>query len=380
MKSILFYSICLVVSIPSFLAQEFASPLINPFSLTVQGARSSPFLVDIDNDGDLDLFVGYFSGEFGYYENTGTTIAPMYAAVEFNPFNLMGLSGHSAPLLADLDDDGDFDMMAGGNGGPSYFENQGSADAPFFGPEIANPYGITGPTGRNKPDLVDIDNDDDLDLFIGSSDGNTYFFENTGSVDNPVFAASQTNPFGLSGVNERSAPTFIDLDDDGDFDAMIGNQSGQFSYFENTGTANAPVFSFVSENPFNITSVGQDAKPNFADLDDDGDADLMSGNAVGEFYYFENITPLDKNDWNQPLAVIYPNPFSEFTNIRLYNLLDTEYNLLVFDPSGRKIFQRFVSSENNLIELKREGLQNGFYLIFLENNNTRLFLGKILID
>lgn len=380
MKSLLVNSICLILLFPSLRAQDFDTALINPFSLTVEGARSSPFLIDIDNDGDLDLFAGYFSGDFGYYENIGTVNAAVYAAVDFNPFNLTAVSGSSAPLLIDLDNDGDFDMMSGGSSGPSYFENQGNPNAPNFGPETVNPFGLIGPSGNNKPDFVDIDNDDDLDLFVGTSDGNTYYFENTGTVNNPAFAASQTNPFGLSDVGDRSAPALVDLDVDGDLDAMIGNQNGQFSYFENIGNANAPNFSFVSENPFNLSSVGQDAKPNFADLDDDGDADLLSGNANGEYYYYENITPLNIENHNRRSSVIYPNPFSEFAYIKLARLMGTDFKLLVTDVSGRIISNRAVTSEDGIIVFQREGLSDGLYLVFLENDISRQFLGKILIE
>ena len=160
---------------------------------------------------------------------------------------------------------------------------------------------------------------------------------------------------------------------------MIGNQSGQFSYFENIGNANAPNFSFVSENQFNLSSVGQGAKPNFADLDDDGDADLLSGNANGEYYYYENITPLNIENHNRQSSVIYPNPFSEFAYIKLAGLIGKDFELQVTDVSGRRISTRRVSSKDGLIVFHREGLSNGLYLVFLVNDISRQFLGKILI-
>jgi hypothetical protein len=380
MKPTLLFSICFLLLLPSIRAQDFDTPLINPFSLTDEGARSSPFLVDMDNDGDLDLFAGYVSGDFGFYDNIGFVNAPNYGPVVFNPFNLSPLGGSTAPLLADLDDDGDFDMMTGSSSGLHYYENQGNANVPSFGPAIANPFGLIGPSGNNKPDLADIDNDDDLDLFVGTTDGNTYFFENTGTANNPVFAASVTNPFGLADVGTRSAPEFVDMDTDGDMDVFIGNQSGQFSYFENIGTANAPSFSFVSENPFNLASVGQDAKPNLADLDDDGDVDLLSGNALGEYYYFENIAPLGIEDLYLVSHVIYPNPFSEIAYIKLNGQEGQDLTIQVADVSGRVVSSRKVSSIDGLIALDRIGIGDGFYLVFLENENSRQFIGKILIE
>ena len=51
----------------------------------------------------------------------------------------------------------------------------------------------------------------------------------------------------------------IDLDNDKDFDLVVGTKQGNLRYFENTGTAAAPDFSEQSgaDNPFDhsITSI-----------------------------------------------------------------------------------------------------------------------------
>ncbi|MDH3709367.1 MAG: hypothetical protein OER04_05745 [Cyclobacteriaceae bacterium] len=44
----------------------------NPMNGEEIGSYSTPYFVDIDNDGDQDLFLGEFSGTFFYYENTGS--------------------------------------------------------------------------------------------------------------------------------------------------------------------------------------------------------------------------------------------------------------------------------------------------------------------
>ena len=47
----------------------------------------------------------------------------------------------------------------------------------------------------------------------------------------PAFAASSTNPFGLSDVGIYATPAFVDIDGDGDLDFFDGAQ-----YFENLPT------------------------------------------------------------------------------------------------------------------------------------------------
>ncbi|WP_168494164.1 cadherin-like domain-containing protein, partial [Anabaena sp. UHCC 0204] len=61
----------------------------------------------------------------------------------------------------------------------------------------------------------------------------TLFFRNTGTATAPTFALEATNPFGLTWVGVSSAPTFADIDHDGDLDAFVGNQVGSIVFFEN---------------------------------------------------------------------------------------------------------------------------------------------------
>ena len=128
---------------------------------------------------------------------------------------------------------------------------------------------------------------------MGANDGNIYYLKNTGTASVPAFAASQTNPFNLTDIGAESVPTFADIDNDGDLDAFVGANDGNINYFENTGTASVPTFAASQTNPFNLTDVGGYSHPTFADLDDDGDLDAFVGASDGNINYFENqpVTP-----------------------------------------------------------------------------------------
>ena len=101
----------------------------------------------------------------------------------------------------------------------------------------------------------------------------------------------QLNAFGLAPVpGLASAPSLGDLDGDGDLDLVAGNSLGQFAYFENTGDADSPAFiaRTGATNPFDTKDVGIDSTPALGDFDGDGNLDLVAGDITGVLAYFQN--------------------------------------------------------------------------------------------
>lgn len=201
----------------------------------------------------------------------------------------------SDPVLVDLDGDGDLDLVSGQGYGyldMGYFRNAGTAMAPAFQPGGAPFNRLAYGAYFKLPDFGDLDNDGDYDLVVGHLGGGFYYFENTGSATSASFTerTGALNPFdGLFGGG-NSRPTLVDLDDDGDLDLMSGNGGGGFAYFENTGTVSSAMF--VARpgpaNPLAGVSTGGHSRPAFGDLDGDGDLDMLSGTLLGAFAYWEN--------------------------------------------------------------------------------------------
>lgn len=272
----------------------------NPFNGIVLSGYNLPSAADLDNDGDADFVVGILFKPLHYFVNTGTTTAPVYVEDSGAASGLFGaVTGHQ-PTFFDYDDDGDLDIISGSlDGDVRYYENTGSSSAPMFvaRTDAENPFaGVSSFNG--KVDAADIDGDGDIDILLGDGFGTLQYYENTGSQAAPHYEhrSGGLDPFnGLVGYVGDPTPTFGDVDNDGDIDLVVGDYPGDVRYFENTGSSTAPhyVQQTGSANPWNGVNVGTMSALQLVDLNSDGDLDLIVGSYntdgnTGHIRYFEN--------------------------------------------------------------------------------------------
>ncbi len=152
------------------------------------GNNSAPRFVDIDDDGDEDLFVGELLGNINFYRNTGTSQSAVF---ELDTTSYFGIDAgtYSTLWFSDIDDDNDSDLFVGSDDqGVSFYRNQGDSGNAIFVPDTLTslPFHY-----RTAPVLVDVDGDQDMDMICGVAGGGAVFYRSEKMVSS---MSSQSNP------------------------------------------------------------------------------------------------------------------------------------------------------------------------------------------
>ncbi len=172
---------------------------------------NAPVVADVDDDGNLDIItcerVASAQGFVHALNMDGTPINANWP-VE------VGATPAFTPSVADMDNDGNTDVViAASSAGMYIFDNQGQVfpGFPVFDPTVSYSY--------QSPILADLDGDEDLEI-IGSNHGDApgfYVMEHDGSYKGGW-------PIGLGGWT-YSPPTVLDVDGDGIFEIFMSDRN-----------------------------------------------------------------------------------------------------------------------------------------------------------
>jgi len=245
-------------------------------------------LGDYDGDGLDDLYISQPAGlpNLLYRNNGDGTFSDVTRSA-----GLDVLDDTAASLFADLDNDGDQDLLVIAPDRPLLFVNDGKGEYAYRAEA-----GLTAPPDSRAmltgAALADYDLDGDLDLYVCSYDfwesaseytTPTPYYDATNGPANLLFRnrgdgtfEDMTEAAGLNVNNDRFsfAPAWGDYDDDGDPDLYVANDFGRNNLYRNNGDG---TFSDVAaEVGVEDQAAGMSAA--WGDYDSDGDLDLYVGN------------------------------------------------------------------------------------------------------
>ena len=233
-------------------------------------------LGDVDDDGDLDLFVSDWGdappnsvGVGHLYRNDGDRFVP----VEGIPADLSDIgTGPIDSDFVDIDGDWDLDLLLASRQGDSLLlRNDGAGvytNADVELPVQKGPY-VYG------PDACDLDGDGDLDLWLDNGanrdlDEQLLLNDGTGSFDDATVQVK-----GNLGADDNEVQC-ADVDGDGDFDAIVASLSDEERVLINDGAATFDLLEGAF-TPMGDATLGLD----LGDLDGDGRFDAVTGQGEG---------------------------------------------------------------------------------------------------
>lgn len=315
---------------------------------------------DVNNDGTTDLFV---SGANGFINGNPNLQAFIYlninnAWVRTTCPDVVAVYIGDAQF-ADIDNDGDLDLVASGSDGAFPYQNTRTYindGTGFF--ELGQ---VLFPLQNSSVDFGDYDNDNDVDIIMTGYDEwlspTTRLLVNNG---HGTFADTPVNP-ALNRTAGGSAK-WGDYDNDGDLDIlMTGETSSAKSLAIFTNTAGS--FDEVTDDAFEMLGSGA---ASWGDYDKDGDLDILvtgqSDPGVPVLYILKNNGGTKNTAPTRPTNLTYSIVGDEEIKLEWSNATDDftpagslTYNLSVHNNEGKLIMQPFSFAQTGARKIVSQG-------------------------
>ncbi|MFN0204224.1 MAG: FG-GAP-like repeat-containing protein [Bacteroidia bacterium] len=365
---------------------------------------------DIDNDGNLDIFVTNEANQHeNLYKNEGSGT--------FTKLNTGALLTNGGKTMSsswgDYDNDGDLDVFLANNQGVNaLFRNEGN----FNFTKISNDTVTTTPAQSFSSAWSDIDNDGDLDLFVTNSFGTqlkNFLYLNNG---NGSFTRNSSDPV-TAGLDWSYGCAFGDYDNDGFEDLAVAtcrynNADVPNLLFHNNGNNNHWITIKLIGTLSNTAAIGTKIRikstingvPTWqmreisAQSSHCGQNDLRAHFGLGDATIIDSIkiewasglqesfTQINANqfisiieEYNstyipnaiQEALLIYPNPASDKIILNLKGKPFTTHDVIsIIDSQGKKVVEIPASQTETIeINLKQYVLSQGLYFIIVNGKN-----------
>jgi len=249
---------------------------------TLPGATMSIALGDLDNDGILDMAVGHPTGVRLFIGDGDASFSPAPYAWPTAPEAGALISG---VLLVDLDDDGDLDVLVTHRTRPPLrYTNLG--DGHF---EVHDDLGpAAGRTAHMGPAVADIDGDGELELVVGGNQARRFIsHDETPPLPGALYElAGGRLAESTVELPERAhdgytfVTTLLDFDDDGHLDAYFANDHGSAAPGNAVlwGGADSPSGFAADDRHSGLEVAMASMGTGVGDIDEDGLPDLVISN------------------------------------------------------------------------------------------------------
>ena len=326
------------------------------------GSGAHPVFFDYNKDGLMDLIVanygyyitgGNFNSQLALYENVGTLTEPLFEWItdDYAGLGLLNFDNNIIPTFGDIDNDGDQDMLLGDSNGKIHLMKniEINGEANFFMNSVN--YLDIDVGSFASPFFIDLDRDGDLDLIIGSRQGQIFHYENQGDANeaNLVLANDTLGNINLTDPIYNTAyttPTIIDTDNG--YELFVGTEKGHLYHYNTIDDNLDGSFELVTDS-MQLYSKSIKTAPALFDLNNDGWSDLLIGLYTGGVHLLwgGNLNEFSTDEIKSQALTIYPNPSKGTFNISSKKLVSS---IGVYSLNGTEILRNYHRSTFNLTE------------------------------